>query len=155
MSRCPSRKRKPSTQPLGEAKKAPRKSPLICPRIQAVTPLNIYKSSVPSVFFGRYSRLFVARITTIDPKPCPVMPPALAESFKRSYGDFESYPRNLICQTTYRDAADAYYARLRGAERTLLVQDEDEIEVPFRDLLPSAQGMFLSVALNNPSDLVL
>ncbi|KAH8796953.1 hypothetical protein F5882DRAFT_22088 [Hyaloscypha sp. PMI_1271] len=68
------------------------------------------------------------------------MPPALAESFKRSYGDFESYPRNLICQTTYRDAADAYYARLRGAERTLLVQDEDEIEVPFRDLLPSAQG---------------
>ena len=80
------------------------------------------------------------------------MPPVLAESFKRSYGNFESYPRDLICQTTYRDAADAYFARLRGAERTLFVQDEDEIEVPFRDLLPSTQGMFLSIAIIDLSD---
>jgi hypothetical protein len=68
----------------------------------------------------------------------------LSESFKRSYKAFESYPQNLICQTTYRDAADAYVTRLDNAEPTLFVEDEDLIEVPFRDLLPNGQGMFLS-----------
>lgn len=68
----------------------------------------------------------------------------IPESFQRSYGDFECYPRKLICQTTYRDAARAYVTRLDNAEGRLFLAAgfEDEIEVPFRDLLPSGQGIF-------------
>lgn len=68
----------------------------------------------------------------------------IPESFQRSYGDFESYPRKLICQTTYREAAGAYVARLDNEESTLFLSiNDEEIEVPFRDLLPSGQGKFL------------
>ncbi|RDW57310.1 hypothetical protein BP5796_12760 [Coleophoma crateriformis] len=65
--------------------------------------------------------------------------PPLTDTFKRSYEAFESYPRTLICHTTKRDA-DAYVARLASAEPTLFEVDETQIEVPFRDLLPSKQG---------------
>lgn len=72
------------------------------------------------------------------------MPPRISETFQRSYGDYESYPRSLICETTYRDAAGAYVTRLDNAEPTLVlsVDDEDEVEVPFRDLLPTGQGQY-------------
>ena len=139
------RENKPSTQPLSEVKSAYASK---LPTFLII--YSLFLGDSKSISTQSLSLLF--RIATINQKVF-VMPPALPDTFKRSYADFESYPRNLICQTTYRDAADASYVRLRGAERTLLIQDEDEFEVPFRDLLPSAQGMFSFSDFWNPSDL--
>lgn len=69
----------------------------------------------------------------------------IPDSFKSSYEAFETYPRKLICQTTYRDAADGYVSRMDTAEQELFVSDECDIEIPFLELLPSGRGRPLPI----------
>jgi len=58
--------------------------------------------------------------------------------------DFEFYPLRLICQTTYRNAASAYVARLDNAESKLFLsldfEDEFKVLYLFRDLLPTGES---------------
>jgi hypothetical protein len=70
--------------------------------------------------------------------------PQLSDSFRRSYESFESYPRNLVHQTSYLGVIKAYRSRLDIAAPKLLTADDAEVYVPFRDLLPNNQGKFFS-----------
>ena len=66
----------------------------------------------------------------------------LTDSFQRSYENFELYPSNLVYQTSYIGALQAYITRLNNAESNLLINDDAKIFVPFRDLGPTGQGAF-------------
>lgn len=71
----------------------------------------------------------------------------LPEAFKQSYNNFDSYPQDLIYQTSYRGTAQAYYTRLMSAAPKLFTDESANVSVPFRDLQPSDQGNFLLVDL--------
>lgn len=62
-----------------------------------------------------------------------VIAPALPDPFKLSYGDFESYPHNLIYRTTCTAELKAYEARLDEASPTLFIGEDEAADVPFRD----------------------
>jgi hypothetical protein len=71
----------------------------------------------------------------------------LPDSFKQSYEDLESYPCNLTYQTSYPGAIQAFKERLDKAAPTLFAEnDAGDINVPFRDLLPTGQGAYLPLA---------
>ncbi|KAL1966201.1 hypothetical protein VTN77DRAFT_4753 [Rasamsonia byssochlamydoides] len=63
----------------------------------------------------------------------------LCDAFKNSYQQLDSYPSNLLYQTTYRGALEAFSRRLDDAAPRLFAKEEEAF-VPFRDLLPSGQG---------------
>jgi hypothetical protein len=71
-------------------------------------------------------------------------PPALQlpHAFELSYRDFESYPSNLICQTSYLYAIKASKERLDAAAPKLFTSQDGEVEVPFRESLLSGVGRF-------------
>jgi hypothetical protein len=62
-------------------------------------------------------------------------------AFTRSYENADTYPRNLIHQTSYPTAISAYKARLDKYALRLFVEDAREIEVSFRDFRSSQQRM--------------
>jgi len=64
----------------------------------------------------------------------------IRDDFRTSYFDSESYPENLIYHATYLGAIKSYIERLNDASCRLFTQ-KDDVEVPFRDLLPSGQGI--------------
>jgi hypothetical protein len=66
----------------------------------------------------------------------------LPEAFERSYCDFESYPKNLVYQTSYRGALEAYAVRLDNAEPDLFTSNEQEVDFPVRDSSPTGIGRF-------------
>jgi hypothetical protein len=71
----------------------------------------------------------------------------LPASFRQSYQDLEAYPCNLTYQTSYPGAIQAYKDRLDKAAPNLFAEnDAGDINVPFRDLLPTGQGV-LSLSL--------
>ncbi|KAI9795256.1 MAG: hypothetical protein M1833_007278 [Piccolia ochrophora] len=65
---------------------------------------------------------------------------ALPEPFKQSYESAESYPLNLVYQTSYFNALHAYQTRLDDAEPKLFTKKDAEVFVPFRDVLSTGQG---------------
>lgn len=71
----------------------------------------------------------------------------LPDSFQRSYENFECYPQNLVQQTSYIGVLRAYTTRLDNAAPKLFTKKDAEIFVPFRDLLPTGQGMVGSNSL--------
>lgn len=70
--------------------------------------------------------------------------PQLSKPFEHSYRSFESYPRNLVHQTSYLGILEAYKSRLDNASSKLFTDDDAEILVPFRDLLPNEHGNVVS-----------
>jgi hypothetical protein len=70
----------------------------------------------------------------------------LPTNFESSYTDFESYPSNLICQTSYLYAVKASKERLDAAAPKLFTSQDGEVEIPFRESLPSGVGRFPSLA---------
>jgi hypothetical protein len=60
----------------------------------------------------------------------------LPDDFQKSYLSSKSYPENLIHRNTntYPTALKTYKTRLDSAESDLFVENEAEVEVPFRDL---------------------
>jgi len=66
----------------------------------------------------------------------------ISDSFQNSYKSCETYPCNLVHQTSYPGAVQAYRNRLDNASSKLFTSNEEEILIPFRDLLPNEQGDF-------------
>ena len=64
----------------------------------------------------------------------------IPDSFKHSYERHESYPRNLVCQTSYAGAINAFGKRLNSVAPSLFVTEDAATDVPFRDLRPGGQG---------------
>jgi hypothetical protein len=64
----------------------------------------------------------------------------ISDSFHDSYQKCETYPCNLVHQTSYSGALQAYRDRLNNVSSNLFTSTEDEILIPFRDLLPNEQG---------------
>jgi hypothetical protein len=59
----------------------------------------------------------------------------IPDAFKNSYLKLDSYPRNLIHQTSYPAALKAHFDRLEVSSPTLFEQDEQYVQVPFRELV--------------------
>lgn len=69
--------------------------------------------------------------------------PPLSDPFKLSYGDFESYPHNLIYRAACTAVLKAYEARLDEASPSLFIEEDEQADVPFRDFRGEAgQGKF-------------
>lgn len=71
----------------------------------------------------------------------------LPRTFQRSYEQFETYPRNLVYQTSYSGALQTYITRLESAEAKLFVRDGAKIFIPIRDLGSSGQGTIPTISL--------
>ena len=55
------------------------------------------------------------------------------DSFTSAYKDFDSYPRNLLRQTSYAATLRAYATRLKDLSSILFVTDDKHAHVPVRD----------------------
>jgi hypothetical protein len=64
--------------------------------------------------------------------------------FKKSYGLFETYPRNLVHKTAFPPALKVYAARLDSFSPTMFKRDDANVNVSFRDLDTNGQGRFLA-----------
>jgi hypothetical protein len=70
--------------------------------------------------------------------PAPAPPIVLVQlpddnKFKLSYEKCETYPENLVCQTSYPSVLKGYISRLDEQDPKLF--GKDKFEVPFRDYL--------------------
>lgn len=79
--------------------------------------------------------------------------PELPDPFLGSLEGFKSYPNNLIYQTSYSGALQAYVTRLDNAEGILFIEDGEKIFVPFRDLGPAGQCTFPTLFFRISADL--
>ena len=57
------------------------------------------------------------------------------QSLTASIRDSGSYPENLVHRTLYLDALKTYKAHLDEIEKKLFVSRDDDVNVPFRDLI--------------------
>ena len=71
--------------------------------------------------------------------------------FTNSIGDLASYPENLAHKSTYPDALKTYKTRLNDIEKRLFVARDNDVNVPFRDLISTGPGHFFP---SRPSNLV-
>lgn len=60
--------------------------------------------------------------------------------FTSSIRDLGSYPENLVHKSTYPDALKTYKTRLDDIEKKLFVTRDDDVNVPFRDLIDTGPG---------------
>ena len=61
----------------------------------------------------------------------------MASAFADSYNAFENYPCNLVYKSTYPRALAAFKQRLDDAGSRIFTPEDADIDVKFRDLLPS------------------
>ena len=73
--------------------------------------------------------------------------------FTNSIGDLGSYPENLVHKSTYPDALKTYKTRLDDIEKKLFVARDNDVNVPFRDLISTGPGHSLSSCLPNSSSI--
>lgn len=66
----------------------------------------------------------------------------LPESFRKSYEEFESYPRNLVYNPSFPATIKAYTLNLDCSAGSVFLHNEGEAHVPFRDLKPEGDGEF-------------
>ena len=71
----------------------------------------------------------------------------LPKTFERSYEQFDTYPTNLVYQTSYSGALQTYLTRLNNTEAKLFVRDGAKTFIPIRDLGSSAQGTIPTISL--------
>ena len=72
-----------------------------------------------------------------------IPPPQSWHAFTRSIRDFTSYPENVVHKTTYPDALKTYKGQLDDIEDKLFVTRDQEVNVPFRDLIDPGQYLDL------------
>ena len=75
----------------------------------------------------------------------------LPSCFTNSIRDFGSYPENLVYKSTYPDALQTYKTRLDAIEKKLFVARDNDVNVPFRDLISTGPGHLVSSPLPNES----
>ena len=51
-----------------------------------------------------------------------------------------NYPQNLVHKTIYLDALNTYRTRLDEIEQQVFVSRDDDVNVPFRDLIGRGPG---------------
>jgi hypothetical protein len=66
----------------------------------------------------------------------------ISDAFQSSYKSCDTYPCNLVHQTSYLGAIQAYRNRLDIASSKLFTASDGDVLIPFRDLLPNEQGEF-------------
>ena len=76
----------------------------------------------------------------------------LSDDFKKSYTNCDYFPSNLIRDTTYLWAQKACRERLDDASAKLFTP-MDDVEVPFRDLLPAGTGKPMPTDFYSPQSL--
>lgn len=67
--------------------------------------------------------------------------------FTSSIRDLGSYPENLVHKSTYPGALKTYNTRLDDIEVKLFVTRDDDVNVPFRDLIGTGPGHSVSSRL--------
>ena len=65
------------------------------------------------------------------------------QSLTASIRESGSYPENLIHRTIYLDALKNYKTNLDEMETKLFVSKEDDVNVPFRDLVGDGPSNFI------------
>ena len=63
--------------------------------------------------------------------------------FTKSYEEFASYPENLAHKSTYIGGLRSYKSRLDDVQSKVFTSKDANINVPFRDLVPSEDGMLV------------
>lgn len=67
-------------------------------------------------------------------------------NFAASINDVESWPENLVHQTTCLGVLKAHKTRLDVIETKLFTQEAQDINVPFHDLIASGPSTLVSLA---------
>ena len=62
----------------------------------------------------------------------------LPDAFRNSYINFKTYPKNLVYQTSYPATLVGYHTRLENVSQRLLVGQDIEQNVVFRDFTGQA-----------------
>lgn len=62
------------------------------------------------------------------------------QAFTASIREFTSYPENVVHKTTYPDALKTYKLQLDNIEKALFVTNDEEVNLPFRDLIDPGQN---------------
>ena len=70
-----------------------------------------------------------------------------------SIRDTGSYPENLVHKSTYPGALKAYKAQLDDIEKKLFVTRDNDVNVPFRDLIGTGPGHSVSFLLQRHSSI--
>lgn len=65
----------------------------------------------------------------------------LPATFASSYGDYISYPENLSHKSTYAGGLRSYKLQLDAVQSKLFSTKDVNINVPFRDLQQSGNGI--------------
>lgn len=63
--------------------------------------------------------------------------------FTSSIRELNSYPENLVHKSTYPDVLKTYKTRLDDIDKKLFVTRDEEVNVPFRDLIDPGQDFDL------------
>ena len=77
-----------------------------------------------------------------NPPPLPPIAKVLEERFAKSYLARAEYPKNLMPRTIgmYKSALETWRAQLDAMAPNLFYEDDDEVEVCFRDLVVDSVG---------------
>ena len=98
-----------------------------------------------SLIIQYFSHLSILRLSTISVIVLLKMsqPP---ENFAASIKDFESWPENLVHQTTCLGVLKAHKTRLDVTEPKLFTQEAEDINVSFLELIESGPSTLVSLA---------
>ena len=98
-----------------------------------------------SLTFQYFSHLSILSLSTISVFALLKMsqPP---ENFAASIKDFESWPENLVHQTTCLGVLKGHKTRLDATEPKLFTQETEDINVSFLELIESGLSALISLA---------
>ena len=92
------------------------------------------------------SRSLLALATTVgEGSEAMTSQPGVLQTFTASIRASGDYPENLLQRTIYLDALKTYKSQLDEIERKLFVTRDDDVNVPFRDLIDLAPGKHTSI----------
>lgn len=81
----------------------------------------------------RTAEISVLNAPHLEPQVAMTTTWQIPANFLQSYSKFDTYPRNLLQQTSYPAVSEAYSARLQDVSAALFTDQEDKIHVPVRE----------------------